>query len=216
VKNALFFKKMALGIRLKTANGNLNAGASKRVLNCVLIKKITETKDHLINSIKTNRGPFNGTEDENYALSFAQYHKWIVYQYFGGDKSNEIVNSNLNSEMLKFLSSDMDTFCYTVVDELLLNQNGKNDQLSLSNLVQSEGADREESVPLRSDTWEKPVYIEKGVLCEDEIGVTNHFYKLGINSTSAIVLTDELSKEIESVSINVKNVIMSYLVEGVA
>ena len=139
----------------------------------------------------------------------------VIVLYWTKD-NNEFNKSHLRAEMVKLLPSYMLPSYYVLLNELPLNRHGKIDRTALPEFALEDGLIQEEYIAPRSEIEEKLVYIWQSVLNVDKIGITNNFFELGGHSLLAIVLVNEINKEFEPVSLQIKNLFMSNTIESMA
>ncbi|WP_298510753.1 amino acid adenylation domain-containing protein [uncultured Kordia sp.] len=105
---------------------------------------------------------------------------------------------------------------YVELEKLPINVHGKIDRKLLPDFKVAEGLIATEYIAPRNDVEEKLVNIWKQILGVEKIGVTNSFFELGGHSLLAITLINEINKEFEAISLQMKNLFASNTIESMA
>jgi amino acid adenylation domain-containing protein len=129
-------------------------------------------------------------------------------------------NSPSKTQIRTVLSEKLPSYMlpsyYVELEKLPINVHGKIDRKLLPDFKIAEGLIATEYVAPRNDTEEKLVSIWKRILGVEKIGVTNSFFELGGHSLLAITLLNEINKEFETISLQIKNLFVNNTIESMA
>ncbi|MEM6684207.1 MAG: amino acid adenylation domain-containing protein [Bacteroidota bacterium] len=138
----------------------------------------------------------------------------IVLYWLHSEKSPS--KTQIRTALSEKLPSFMLPLYYVELEQLPINVHGKIDRKLLPDFKIAEGLIATEYVAPRNDTEAKLVEIWKRILGVEKIGVTNSFFELGGHSLLAITLINEMNKEFDTISLQIKNLFVSNTIESMA